>query len=231
VTVLEYAEVPLRAALGDRLGQHFADQHRSHGVDLRTGVGDTANEGTERVTGVRAGDELFPAELVVIGVGAAPNVELAQHAGLAVDNGIVVDEQLRAQEGIYAVGDVANAANTVLGTRLRVEHWDNAIRQGKLLGKVLAGADDRYDWLPYFYTDQYDLGMEYVGRSAPDDEVVVRGSQGSGEFLAFWLRDGQVTAAMNVNIWDVNADLRALVGSKVPPDRLADPSIPLADLR
>jgi 3-phenylpropionate/trans-cinnamate dioxygenase ferredoxin reductase subunit len=231
VTVLEYADVPLRAALGDRLGQHFAELHRSHGVDLRTGVEVTAIEGSERVTGVRAGGESVPADLVVLGVGAAPNVELAQNAGLAVDNGVVVDEQLRAQEGIYAIGDVANAANTALGERLRVEHWDNAIRQGKLVGRVLTGSGDRYDWLPYFYTDQYDLGMEYVGRSAPDDDVVVRGSQDSGEFISFWLRDGQVTAAMNVNIWDVNSDLRALVGHKIPPDRLADPAVPLADLR
>ncbi|HET9500863.1 MAG TPA: FAD-dependent oxidoreductase [Marmoricola sp.] len=238
VTVLEYSAVPLRAAMGDRLGQYFAELHRRNGVDLRLGIevagiegSGGSGEGGGKVTGVRAGGELFPADLVVIGVGAAPNTELAEHAGLAVDNGVVVDDQLRAQEGVLAVGDVANAFNTALDTRLRVEHWDNAIRQGKLAGRVLLGADDHYDWLPYFYTDQFDLGMEYVGRGSADDDVVVRGSLDSGEFIAFWLHDGVVTAGMNVNVWDVNDDLRALVGTKVDPDRLADESTPLADLR
>ncbi|HET7683769.1 MAG TPA: FAD-dependent oxidoreductase [Marmoricola sp.] len=231
VTVLEYAEVPLRAAMGDQLGSYFADLHRRNGVDLRLGIGVEGIEGDGSVTGVRAGGEVFPADLVVVGVGAVPNTELAEHAGLAVDNGIVVDAQLRAQEGVYAVGDVANAFNTALDTRLRVEHWDNAIKQGKLAGRVLLGEEASYDWLPYFYTDQFDLGMEYVGRGSADDDVVIRGSLDSGEFIAFWLRDGVVTAGMNVNVWDVNKDLRALVGSRVAPQRLADESVALADLR
>jgi len=166
VTVLEYADVPLRAALGDRLGRHFAQLHRRHGVNLRTGVKVTGIEGSESVTGVRAGGELFQADVVVVGVGAVPNTELARQAGIAIDNGILVDDRLRAQEHVFAIGDVANATNTVLGTRLRVEHWDNAIRQGQLASRVLLGEDARYDWQPYFYTDQYDLGMEYVGRGA-----------------------------------------------------------------
>ncbi|MGV8850754.1 MAG: NAD(P)/FAD-dependent oxidoreductase [Propionibacteriaceae bacterium] len=230
VTVLEYADVPLRAALGDRMGNHFAQLHRSHGVNLRTGVKVTGIKGVDDVTAVRAGDELFPADLVVVGVGALPNVGLAQRTGLTTDNGIVVDAQLRAREHVYAIGDVANAMNTALGARLRVEHWDNAIRQGALAGRVLLGEDACYDWQPYFYTDQYDLGMEYVGRSAPDDDVVVRGSQESGEFIAFWQRQGVVTAAMNVNIWDVNDQLRALIGRQVDSVRLADDRIVLSQL-
>jgi 3-phenylpropionate/trans-cinnamate dioxygenase ferredoxin reductase subunit len=228
--VLEFADVPLRAALGDRMGSHFAQLHRSHGVNLRTGVKVTGIKGVDAITAVRAGDELFPADLVLVGVGAVPNVGLAQKAGLTTDNGIVVDEQLRAAEHVFAVGDVANATNTALATRLRVEHWDNAIRQGDLAGRVLLGQDSRYDWQPYFYTDQYDLGMEYVGRGGPDDEVVVRGSEESGEFIAFWQRHGVVTAAMNVNIWDVNDQLRALVGRQVDGARLADERIGLTDL-
>ncbi len=230
VTVLEHADVPLRAALGDRLGSYFADLHRRHGVDLRTGVTVTGIEGSGAVTGVRTGDDLFPADLVLLGVGAVPNTELAQHAGIAVDNGILVDDQLRASEHVLAIGDVANAANTALGGRLRVEHWDNAIRQGALAGRVLLGEHAHYDWQPYFYTDQYDLGMEYVGRSAADDDVVLRGSEESGAFIAFWQRRGVVTAAMNVNIWDVNDDLRALIGRTIGSDRLADDSIGLAEL-
>lgn len=229
VTVLEFADVPLRAALGDRLGRYFAELHRRHGVDLRTGVAVTGIEGERTVACVRAGGEFFPADVVVVGVGAVPNTELAAQAGLAIDNGIVVDDQLRAQPHVYAIGDVASALNTTLG-RLRVEHWDNAIRQGKLAARVLLGEDAHYDWQPYFYTDQYDLGMEYVGRGGADDDVVIRGSEESGVFIAFWLRRGVVTAAMNVNIWNVTEDLRALVGQAVAPERLADTRIALTDL-
>lgn len=230
VTVLEYADVPLRTALGNRMGRYFAELHRSHGVDLRTGVRVTGLEGGESVTGVRAGDDLFEADLVVVGVGASPNAELARQAGLAVDNGVVVDERLRARAHVYAIGDVANALNPALGLRLRVEHWDNAIRQGDLVGRLLLGEDVRYDWQPYFYSDQYDLGMEYVGRGSASDDVVLRGAEESGEFIAFWLREGTVTAAMNVNTWDVSDDLRALLGQRIDPARLADPAIPLEAL-
>ncbi|MFZ1911148.1 MAG: FAD-dependent oxidoreductase [Propionicimonas sp.] len=230
VTVLESSEVPLRAALGDRLGRYFAELHRRNGVDLRTGISVSGIEGQGSVAGVRAGGDLFGADLVLVGVGAVPNAELAEQAGLAVDNGIVVDSRLRAHEHVFAIGDVANAANTTLGRRLRVEHWDNAIRQGALVGRLLLGEDARYDWQPYFYTDQYTLGMEYVGRGAVDDDVVIRGSEEAGTFIAFWLRRGVVTAAMNVNIWDVTEDLRALIGRTIDPQRLTDSGIPLTDL-
>jgi 3-phenylpropionate/trans-cinnamate dioxygenase ferredoxin reductase subunit len=230
VTVLEFADVPLRAALGDRLGAYFAQLHRSHGVDLRTGISVAGIDGGDIVKAVRAGGEMFPADLVLVGVGAVPNAELAQRAGLTVDNGIVVDDHLRAREHVFAIGDVANASNAALGERLRVEHWDNAIRQGNLAGRVILGEDARYDWQPYFYTDQFDLGMEYVGRGAATDDVVIRGSEDSGQFIAFWQRQGVVTAAMNVNIWDVNDDLRALIGRTIDRERLADEGIPLPEL-
>jgi 3-phenylpropionate/trans-cinnamate dioxygenase ferredoxin reductase component len=230
VTVLEHDGVPLRRALGDRMGSYFARLHRAHGVDLRTGISLSGIEGRETVSGVRADGELFPADVVVIGVGVAPNTELAQQAGLDVENGVLADERLHVHEHILAIGDVANAMNTAVGSRLRVEHWDNAIRHGRLAGEVLLGKDSRYDWQPYFFTDQFDLGMEYVGRGAMDDDVVVRGSEESGEFIAFWQRQGLVTAAMNVNIWDVNDDLRALIGRQIDPSRLTDEEVPLTDL-
>lgn len=230
VTVLETGTVPLAGPLGPRLGEYFARLHTSHGVDLRTGMSAAAIEGDERVTGVRVGMETIPADAVVVAVGAAPNTQLAESAELDVENGILVDERLRAGDNIYAVGDVANAMNTALGERIRVEHWDNAIRQGKLAAKVLAGSDEVYDWQPYFYTDQFDLGMEYVGRSTPQDEVVLRGELDSGEFLAFWLRSGVLAAAMNVNIWDVSDQLRAHIGREIPVERLTDPQVPLEDL-
>lgn len=233
VTVLEYAAQPLLRVLGPEIAGHFADLHRAHGVDLRTGVGVDAFAGTAgRVTGVRVGAEVVPADVVLVGVGAAPNVALASAAGLTADTrGVLVDAHLRtADPAVLAAGDVANAHNTTLGHSLRVEHWDNAIRQGTLAARSILGRPDTYDWQPYFYTDQYDLGMEYVGYADADDAVVVRGDRSGGAFVAFWLRDGLVRAAMNVNVWDVNDQLRALVGRTIDPARLADETVPLEEL-
>jgi 3-phenylpropionate/trans-cinnamate dioxygenase ferredoxin reductase subunit len=232
VTVLEAADVPLAAALGPAMGERFAALHRANEVDLRTGVAVSGLVGSAgQVAAVRVGDDLIDADLVLMGVGAQPNTELAAAAGLAVDGGIVVDSRLRtADRSIFAAGDVAAAAHTVLGRRVRVEHWDNAIRQGQLAAASILGRDAEYDWQPYFFTDQYDLGMEYVGLGSPDDEVVVRGDAGSGEFIAFWLRDDAVSAAMNVNVWDVNDTLRGLIGRQVDAHRLADETVELTSL-
>ena len=229
-TVLEYAPLPLQNVLGDELGSYFSELHRRNGVDLRTSTA------AESITGsgpyvVHSGDQDIEADLVVMGVGAAPNTALAEAAGLAVDNGITVDESFRTSDpAIYAIGDVANARNTALGTQLRVEHWDNAIRQGEAVAKVLLGQPVTYDWQPYFYTDQFDLGMEYVGRGSGADDVVIRGDKAAGEFIAFWLDGDRVTAGMNVNIWDVTDDIRALIGSSVDRARLADPDVPLSEV-
>jgi len=232
VTVLEAGPLPLGRVLGARIAQHFVDLHRAHGVDVRTSVtleGFTGEGG--RVTGVLADGDQLGADLVVVGVGAAPRTELAAAAGLELDGGgVVVDEYLRSSDAhVLAVGDIAYARNTVLGP-LRVEHWDNAIRQGALAARTVMARGDTYDWLPYFFTDQFDLGMEYVGRSGRDDDVVLRGDLASGEFCAFWLADGRVTAAMNVNVWDVSDTLRALVGRTVDPARLADPGVGLEEI-
>ena len=231
VTVLEHAALPLHRVLGERLGRYFLQLHLGNGVDLRTGASVSGIETSPSGLAVRVGDEILDADTVVLAVGVSPNTELAAETGLAVDNGIVVDEHLCTSDPrILAAGDVATAHNTRLGRRLRVEHWDNAIRQGRLAASTILGAGAVYDWQPYFFTDQYELGMEYVGHGDPGDEVVIRGSLLSGEFLAFWLADGRVTAAMNVNIWDVNDDLRRLVGRQIPVDQLTDPSIALSDL-
>lgn len=232
VTVLEFAPLPLQRVLGDKLATYFAELHRKNGVDLRTSVSATAIEGSDkRVTGVRVDDEVLPADLVIVGVGIKPNSELAAEAGLAVDNGITVDESLHTSDPtVFAAGDVANARNTTLDSSIRVEHWDNAIRQGKLAAKSMLGAAGAYDWQPYFYTDQFDLGMEYVGYASAADDVVIRGDQSTGEFIAFWLADGVLKAGMNVNVWDVSDEIRALLGKKIDPAQLADPAIALADL-
>jgi 3-phenylpropionate/trans-cinnamate dioxygenase ferredoxin reductase component len=220
VTVLEQFDLPLGHILGQDVATYLRDLHLSNGVDLRTGVSVSAitSDGVETSAGT------VPADIVVVAVGVAPDTELAAAAGLEVDNGIVVDEHLRTSDpNIYAAGDVANALNPTLGKGLRVEHWDNAIRQGKLAGRVIAGEDAAYTWQPYFFTDQFQFSMEYVGHSAPGDEVVVRGELEANEFVAYWLADGKrVTAAMNVNIWDVNDRLREIVGTEVDPGRLTD---------
>lgn len=224
VTVLERDPVPLRAALGERLGQHLAELHRSHGVDLRMGAQVHGIEvDRDTATGVITSEGTIAADIVVAAVGVVPNTQLAKAAGLTVDNGVVADDRLRtSDERVFAIGDVANAHHRVLGERIRVEHWDNAVRQGELVGKTMLGKDARYDWHPYFFTDQYEFSMEYVGRSRPDDQVEIRGDIDAQEFIAYWLRDGVLTAAMNVGIWDVNDRLRQLLGHRADPAELTD---------
>lgn len=225
VTVLEMADLPLQKVLGDELAQHLAALHRSHGVDLRTGV--TVEEvltDPDGRTAVLTANGTVEADHVLIAIGAEPSVLLAAAAGLEVDDGIVVDERFTtADEHVLAIGDVANAWNTALGTRLRVEHWDNAIRQGRAAADVLLGRDTQYDWLPYFFTDQFEFSMEYVGRPGPDDRVEIRGDLAANEFVAYWLAgDGTLTGAMNVGVWDVNDRLRSMVGDRFAAQELLD---------
>jgi NADPH-dependent 2,4-dienoyl-CoA reductase/sulfur reductase-like enzyme len=237
VTVVEPESGVLRRALGPELGEVFANLHRSHGVTFRFGEGLSEVTGSGgAVTGAvtSSGAEL-PADTVIIAVGVLPNVGLAADARLDVDNGVVVDEALRTSDpDIFAAGDVANAFNTLLGRRIRVEHWGNALAGGPLAARSMLGRDVTYDWVPYFFSDQYDLGMETAGLPDPGsyDEVVYRGDKDSLEFISFWLADRVVVAGMNVNVWDVNEDIQALIrsGQTVDPDRLADPDVPLTDL-
>ncbi|MEV4682287.1 NAD(P)/FAD-dependent oxidoreductase [Streptomyces kurssanovii] len=237
VTVLERAALPLLRVLGPEVSRIFAELHAGHGVDLRFGVQVaeiTGNGG--RADGVLLTDgSRIGADAVVVGIGITPNVRLADAAGLQVDNGIVVDAHLRTSDPyIYAAGDVANAFHPLLGKHIRVEHWANAVNQPQDAAKAMLGQDVAYDRVPYFFTDQYDLGMEYTGYVEPGgyDEVVFRGRRDTREFIAFWLAEGRVLAGMNVNVWDVTDPIRALVTSGRPVDatRLADPGVPLTDL-
>jgi 3-phenylpropionate/trans-cinnamate dioxygenase ferredoxin reductase subunit len=234
VTVLESLALPLVRVLGPTIAQVFAELHREHEVDLRTEVSVEAIEGDGAVTGVRlASGEVVPADTVIVGIGAAPNVELAQDAGLDVDNGITCDAVGRTSDwDIFAVGDVANVEHPFLGRRVRVEHWANALNQPQVVAPAMLDEDGPDPELPYFYTDQYDLGMEYTGLADPSDDVVVRGELSSREFIAFWTRDGRVIAGMNVNVWDVTDPIKALIRSRsaIDPTRLADPSVPLETL-
>jgi len=242
VTVIEAAALPLAQILGETVATVFADLHREHGVDLRLGVKPaeilTAHG---RASGVRLEDGAeIGADTVLLGIGAAPRTILAEHAGLAVDSegkaggGVLVDASLRTSDpSIWAVGDIANAEHPVLGGRIRVEHWATALKQPATAAAAILGKPAGYDELPYFFSDQYDLGMEYVGHTDPSATVVVRGSLADREFVAFWLdSENRLMAAMNVNVWDVPDVVKPLIRSRriLDPDRLADASVPLPEL-
>ena len=237
VTVVGRETVPLDYAIGDTAGSIFAELHREHGVDLRmsTSVAGIVGE-RGRVTGVRLeGGDVVRADVVVIGIGAIPETFLAETAGLHVDNGIMTDAAFRTSVAdVYAVGDVANVFHPVLGRPIRIEHWANAENAGKAAGRSIAGERVEYDEIPYFYTDQYDLGMEYSGYGvlAEGVEPLFRGDRGAREFIAFWLAEGRVVAGMNVNVWDVNETVQRLIRSRavVDPARLVDPAVPLDEL-
>jgi len=233
VTVLGQEAVPLSRALGDQLGAHFGEVHRRHGVNLRMRSAVAEITGTAgRVTSVRLdGGERVPADVVVVGIGAVPNDELALDAGLQVDGGVVVDERLRTSHpDVHAVGDIAKAFHPVLGRHLRVEHWANALNAAPIAARSMLGQHVVDDLVPYFYTDQFDLGMEYSGYFdlAHDAEVVYRGDPAGREFIAFWVLRGRVVAGMNVNVWDVSPTIEALVRSQTPVDlRALEGSVPL----
>jgi len=237
VTICEAAGLPLLRVLGPEVAQVFADLHREHGVDLRFGVqvAEITTAGG-RASGVRLADgSHIEADAVIVGVGIVPNAQLAEAAGLEVSNGIVVDAALRSSDpDIFAAGDVASAYHPLLGRHIRVEHWANALNQPQTAARAMLGQDVSYDRVPYFYTDQYDLGMEYSGYVEPGgyDQVVFRGDKDGREFVAFWLSGGRVLAGMNVNVWDVNDAIQDLVrgGQAVDPAKLADPGIPLDQL-
>ncbi|WP_313812146.1 FAD-dependent oxidoreductase [Glutamicibacter sp.] len=238
VTILEGAAAPLLNVLGPQNAAVFAGLHAAHGVDLRTGVKITelATKGSQAVGVTLADGEVVPADAVLIGIGVAPEVELAAAAGLEVENGVLVDAALRTSNpDIYAVGDIANHAHPVLGHRVRVEHWATALNQPAAVAASITGSATEYTELPYFFSDQYDLGMEYIGH-APNgsyDKIIVRGTTDDLEFLAFWVSsDNRVLAGMNVNIWDVVDEVKALILSNRSVDlaRLADPTVPLGEV-
>jgi 3-phenylpropionate/trans-cinnamate dioxygenase ferredoxin reductase subunit len=236
VVVLEHADLPLLRVLGPEVAGVFADVHRTHGVDLRCGVTLTAlrPSGTGSVIGLDDGTEVA-ADLVLAGVGVLPDTALAERAGLAVRDGILVDSALRTSDpDVFAAGDVANAAHPLLGRSIRVEHWANALNQPRTAARAMLGKPAAYDRLPYFFSDQYDVGLEYTGYVPPGgaDDVVVRGDPASREFIAFWMSDGRVLAGMNVNVWDVTGPIGDLVraGSRPDPAALADPGVALSDV-
>ncbi len=234
VTVIEPASVPLERVLGPEVGAVYRDVHRDHGVELLLGTGVEAFEGDGSVRRVRTGDgRAIDCDFAVVGIGVVPRVELAEAAGLETDNGILVDQRLATSAPhVFAAGDVANAWHPFYDRHVRVEHWANALNQGPAAGRAMLGLDVVYDRTPYFFSDQYDVGMEYSGFATEWDEVVFRGDPADREFIAFWLREQRVIAGMNVNVWDVNEHLQALIRSRRAVDAatLTDPDSPLESL-
>lgn len=237
VTILEQVPVPLANAIGDELGMMFHDLHKEHGVDMRMSVVVDKIVGSHgKVAGVQLKDgELIPADLVLIGVGAVPNVALAEDAGLVTENGIVVDQAMQSSDpDIFAAGDVANAFHPLANMRLRSEHWANALNEGPAAARGMLGQNESFEDIPYFYTDQYDVGMEYSGYGpmTRGAKIVYRGDRDKREFIAFWLKDGRVVAGMNVNVWDVNDQVQRIIreGKEMDEARLTDESVDLKDI-
>ena len=234
VTMVDLGSVPLERVLGPEVGAVYRDLHQAHGVTLRLGLGIDAIGGAGQVEEVRLTDgSVLPAATVVVGIGVLPRVELAATAGLEVDNGVQTDAYLgTSAPQVYAAGDVANAWHPVFGTYIRLEHWSAALNQGPVAARNMLGLTTPYEKVPYFYSDQYDLGMEYRGRAQAGDPVVFRGDPAGGEFIAFWLHDGVVAAAMNANVWGQGDAIEALLEVRHPvePAALADPDIDLGDL-
>ncbi|MFB6675039.1 NAD(P)/FAD-dependent oxidoreductase [Streptomyces sp. NPDC056390] len=242
VTVVEPEATPLHAVLGPEIGQIFADLHAEHGVRFHFGTRLTAITGQDGMVLAALtddGDE-HPAHDVLAAIGAAPRTSLAESAGIELADrssggGIAVDASLRTSDpDIYAAGDVAAVQHPLFGTRLRVEHWANALNGGPAAARAMLGQEVTYDRVPYFFSDQYDVGLEYSGWAPPGsyDQVVIRGDAGKRQFIAFWLKDGRVLAGMNVNVWDVTETIQALIRTGVRPgaERLADPSVALTEL-
>ena len=232
VTLIGPDTAPLTRVLGPEIAAVYRDLHADHGVRLQLGTRVAGLRGTGRVEAVVTEDgRTIDCDLVLIGAGAVPRTELAEAAGLPVRNGVLVNEQLEAvgAAGVYAAGDVAAAWHPRYQSYLHVEHWANALNQGPAAARNMLGIPTDYARLPYFYSDQYDLGMEYSGFAATWDRVVVRGDLAAREFIAFWLKDQRVVAGMNANVWDVTESIQGLIrgGWPVDPARLADPDIPL----
>jgi 3-phenylpropionate/trans-cinnamate dioxygenase ferredoxin reductase subunit len=234
VTVIDPLAVPNERIFGTEIGGFYRDVHVRHGVDMILEDGVEALEGNGAVSAVRTADgRRVECDFAVIGVGVRPRVKLAEAAGLTVENGIQVDAACKTSApNIFAAGDVANAWHPFYERHIRVEHWANALNQGPAAARSMLGDTVSYDRIPYFFSDQYDVGMEYSGYATEWDEVVFRGDREGGEFVAFWLMDGRVVGGMNVNVWDVNAHVQALIRSRQPvdADALRDIDTPLEAL-
>jgi 3-phenylpropionate/trans-cinnamate dioxygenase ferredoxin reductase subunit len=234
VALIDPLALPNERVFGMEIGAFYRDVHARHGVELLLGTSVGSFEGDGAVARVRTTEgRAVECDFAVVGIGVVPRVGLAREAGLETDNGIVVDDRLQSSvAGVFAAGDVANARHPFYERHIRIEHWANALNQGPAAARSMLGQPGSYDRIPYFFSDQYDVGMEYSGYATEWDEVVFRGAPEDGEFVAFWLRDGRVIAGMNVNVWDVNENVQALIRSRAVVDvgKLSDTETPLETL-
>ncbi|HEY2317538.1 MAG TPA: FAD-dependent oxidoreductase [Solirubrobacteraceae bacterium] len=234
VTVIDPLELPNLRIFGPEIGAFYRDVHAAHGVEMVLGDGVEALEGDGGVSAVRTrSGRRVECDFAVVGIGVIPRVGLAEAAGLRVEDGIQVDAALRTSApDVFAAGDLAAAWHPFYDRHVRVEHWANALNQGPAAARAMLGDVVSYDRIPYFFSDQYDVGMEYSGYATEWDEVVFRGDREGGEFVAFWLAEGRVVGGMNVNVWDVNEQVQALIRSRQPvdADALRDPDTPLQSL-
>ncbi len=214
VRVHEALEQPLLQVLGRELGRYVAIEHRAKGVDLRLNVTTLPKM----------------APPILAGVGSMPRTELAERAGLVVDRGIVVDEHGRTSAPqVFAAGDVTRFFSPLFETRIRVEHFQTAQRQGFAVGRVMAGAREPYDEVPWFWSDQYELNLQYVGAALPWDQIVTRGHFGHPPFTVFYLQQGRLVAAAGINDHHTVARARHVMQARVTLTRgqLADPGFDL----
>jgi 3-phenylpropionate/trans-cinnamate dioxygenase ferredoxin reductase subunit len=234
VTVIDPLAVPLERVLGSEVGSIYRDIHADHGVNMLLGTGVEAFEGGQHVERVRTSDgRSLECDFVVVGVGVTPRTQLAADAGIAVGDGVTVDSRLMTDaDGVFAAGDVAGAFHPLYDEHIRVEHWANALNQGPAAARGMLGKGEPYERLPYFFSDQYDVGMEYSGFAREWDRVVFRGDPATREFIAFWVVGDRVVAGMNVNVWDVTEPIQHLIRERVRVDdsRLADPDVSLEEL-
>ena len=234
VTVIEVLERLLARVAGPEIAKFYEDAHRAAGVELRFGTGIESFTGEGSVKAVRLADGTeIAADAVVVGIGAIPNTELAVAAGLAVDNGIVVDECGRTSDpDIFAIGDVTNHPNDILGKRLRLESVPAAMGQARAAASAIAGTPKPFHELPWFWSDQYDLKLQIAGMSQPGDQVVVRGDPADRRFAAYYLRDGKIVAVNAINSARdfMGAKKLILEGRKPDLAKLADLAVPLAEV-
>lgn len=234
VTVLEGADRLMGRAVAPEIGQYFADLHAAKGVTIRLGVGVEAIAGDGQVAGVRLrGGEVVPADVVVVGIGILPNVELAQAAGLAVENGIVVDVHGRTSDpAIWAAGDVANQPHAGIGRRVRLESYQNAQNQSMTVGRNMAGQSDAYEDNLWVWSDQHDVNLQMTGFPEGYDDLVWRGDKSSGSFMLFYMRQGRVIAVNTVNLGREMRPAQRLMtsGRTFTAEQLADPATKLINL-
>ncbi len=234
VTLIDSLQVPYEKILGPEIGSFYRDVHAQHGVELLMGQGVASFEGDGAVRSVQtSGGQTVECDFAVVGIGITPRLALAEGAGASIDNGVAVDQRLESSvPNVYAAGDVASAWHPFFEQRIRVEHWANALNQGPAAAAAMLGDQSGFDRIPYFFSDQYDVGMEYSGYATSWDQVVFRGDRDGGEFVAFWLTDGRVVGGMNVNVWDVNDHIQALIRSRRQVDigALTDTDTPIESL-